>query len=128
MERVKEIVKTTFSVSASEQQKTVSATTIGTWTSEGVGPAKLDSVNNDEIVLLFGILRSKEYGWKIFEAGQTPFKPEGKAAAIRFSGGDAENRFASANEYVRLRAEEEGETDWKKLEIQPEAEAFRSIK
>jgi hypothetical protein len=111
MERVKEIVKTTFSVSANEQQNAVSATTIGTWTSEGAGPEKLDPVKENEIVMLSGILENKKYAGKIFNPGETPSKPEGKAIAIRFSGGDTEKRLASAQEYIRLRSEEEGKPD-----------------
>lgn len=108
MERVKEIVKTTFSVSANEQQNTVSATAIGKWTSEGAGPEKLDPVKEDEIVVLSGILEGTKYAGRIFNPKETPSKPEGKAIAIRFSGGDMEKRLASAQEYIRLRSEEEG--------------------
>ena len=115
MVRVKEIVKTTFSSSTSEKQM-VSTTTIGTWALDGTGPENIQ-VNKDEIVLLIGYLKDqKKFAWQIFQQGQTPSKPIGKSAAIRFSGGDAATRLAKAKEHARLRAEEEGETNWKTLE------------
>jgi hypothetical protein len=116
MERVKEIVKTTFSSNASGPQTEVSTTTIGTWDANGKGPENIQ-VNKDEIVLLIGKLDDKiNFKWQIFQQGQTPSKPDGESVAIRFSGGNAETRLAKAREHARLRAEEEGKTNWEELE------------
>jgi hypothetical protein len=115
MERLKETAKAAFS-NSSQQQLGVSSKTIGVW-ADGNGPENLQ-VNKDELVLLAGnIQKEDEFRWQIFLEGQTVSKPIGKSAAIRFSGGSAEDRLAKAKELARLRAEGEGKSDWEGLKI-----------
>jgi hypothetical protein len=111
MERVKEIVKTTFSSNASGPQTEVSTTTIGRWDTNGNGPESIQ-VDKDEVVLLIGKLdENANFKWQTYEEGQTIPKPKGKSVAFRFYGGDAQSRLAKANEHARLRDEEEGKTN-----------------
>ncbi|MGV8175762.1 MAG: hypothetical protein ACP5OU_08690 [Methanothrix sp.] len=117
MDRLKETAKAAFSGSSQEQSE-VSANTMATWGADGAGPENLQ-VNKDEIVLLAGdIEKTDEFKWRIFREGDPIPKPAGKSTAISFSGGSDEDRRAKAREQARLRAEEEGISDWETLEIQ----------
>jgi hypothetical protein len=112
MERMKEIVKTTFSSNASGPQTEVSTTKIGTWGTNGEGPENLQ-VGKDEVVLMIGILfKETNVTGRIYKEGEALPKPKGKSVAFKFYGGDAQSRLAKAEEHSKLRANEEGKTNW----------------
>jgi hypothetical protein len=113
MERLKEVAKAAFGETEQAPQPTMS--TVGV---DLKSQGELDRVSESELVLLMGNLLGEDaFHWRIFQPGERPTRPLGKAAAMRVSGGNAANRLDAAKQQARLAAETDGISDWRSQEI-----------